>query len=112
MNFLRARGGVYELDKPNIDAPMRGRGMVWVPFILSVAWTVLFAWFVGRSIGWPVIPQLLPYEIGGMIAGFIAPPAAFFALAAMFANAVPHLPAHGQAARLGAVQKASLEHPR
>ncbi|MFB3102787.1 MAG: hypothetical protein ACE1ZV_05935, partial [Alphaproteobacteria bacterium] len=67
MNLLRPRGSVYELGKPPIDPPRRGRGLVFVPLILSVAWTAFFAWFVGRSIGWSDLTLLLPHEIGGII---------------------------------------------
>ena len=86
MNLLRPRRDIYELGKPPVSWRRRGPGLVIIPLVLSVAWTVFFAWFVVQSIDLPVLAQLLPHEIGGIVAGFIAPPAAFFALAAMFAN--------------------------
>ncbi|NNE84046.1 MAG: hypothetical protein HKN28_08760 [Alphaproteobacteria bacterium] len=88
MNFLRANNGVYELGKPPVETPRRVRGLIFVPILLSAVWVGLFAWFVGRSIGWNNLPLLLADQIGGIVAGFIAPPAVFFALMSMFANSL------------------------
>ncbi len=86
MNFFRARNTIYELGKRPVEPLPLVPKLGLIPLVFSVVWTALFAWFVGRSIGWLFVTQLFAHEIGGLIAGFIAPPAAIFALAAMFAN--------------------------
>ena len=41
--------------------------------LVGLVWIVLAAWFVQRLIGWSLVPQLLPHEIGGLIAAPAAP---------------------------------------
>jgi hypothetical protein len=50
--------------------------------VIALGWVVACLWYINRTIGWQTIPQLLPHEIGGLIAGVLAPPAVLFALAA------------------------------
>ncbi|CAN0534988.1 unnamed protein product, partial [Laminaria digitata] len=45
-------------------------------------WIAASLWYINRVIGWQTIPQLLPNELGGLIAGVLTPPAVLFALAA------------------------------
>lgn len=55
----------------------------WLLSLSGIAWLIFFVIFVARSIGWSLVPQLLPYEIGGMVAGLLVPPAVLFALASL-----------------------------
>jgi methyl-accepting chemotaxis protein len=67
-------------------APMRRRRMNYLGWLLSlsgIAWLLFFVIFVARSIGWSLVPELLPHEIGGLVAGLLVPPAILFALASL-----------------------------
>jgi methyl-accepting chemotaxis protein len=55
----------------------------WLMSLAGVAWLSFFVVFVARSIGWSLVPELLPHEIGGLVAGLLVPAAILFALAAM-----------------------------
>ena len=57
--------------------------MGWLLSLSGVAWLFFFVVFVARSVGWSLVPQLLPYEIGGLVAGLLVPPAVLFALASL-----------------------------
>ena len=60
--------------------------MSWVLSLAGAAWLAFFAMFVARAIGWSLVPQLLPYEVGGLVAGLLVPPGFLFALAVLAAR--------------------------
>jgi hypothetical protein len=47
----------------------------WLMSLAGVAWLSFFVVFVARSIGWSLVPELLPHEIGGLVAGLLVPAA-------------------------------------
>lgn len=70
----------------NEAAPVRRRRVNYLGWLLSlsgIAWLSFFVVFVARSIGWSLVSQLLPHEIGGLVAGLLVPPAVLFGLATM-----------------------------
>ena len=77
----------YGIDEePGAGAPVRRRRVNYVGWLMSLSglgWLIYFLLFIGRSIGWSVVPQLLPHELGGLIAGLLVPPAILFTLAVM-----------------------------
>lgn len=73
-------------DAADMAVPVRRRGLNLLGWLLSLcgtAWLVFFVLFVARSVGWSLVPQLLPHEIGGLVAGLLVPPAILFALASL-----------------------------
>ena len=76
---------VYRPDEgADAGAPVRRRRLNYLGWLLSLsgfAWLVFFVMFVARSVGWSLVPQLLPHEIGGLVAGLLVPSAVLFALA-------------------------------
>jgi len=56
--------------------------LAWLLGIIALLWIAGFVFYVNRAVGLGSIPQLLPHEIGGILAGMLAPPAVLFALAA------------------------------
>ena len=75
--------GSKQRDLMNEENSAFQRWPLAVAGLVGLAWIVMSAWFVQRLIGWTVVPQLLPHEIGGMIAGLAAPLALIFAVAAL-----------------------------
>ena len=51
--------------------------------LLSFGWLVAYAWWIDRVLGFNNLPQMLPHEIGAIIAGATAPLAMLWALAAI-----------------------------
>ncbi|MEK9833324.1 MAG: hypothetical protein VW453_12105, partial [Rhodospirillaceae bacterium] len=73
-------------DRYGEPAPRRRAGlnfMSWVLGLAGAAWLAFFAMFVARAIGWSLVPQLLPYEVGSLVAGLLVPPGFLFALAVL-----------------------------
>ncbi len=69
--------------------PRADAGPGWAAWLfagLGAAWLVYFSWFISRTVGWSVVPQLLPHEVGGVAAGMAAPAAVLFAIAAFVAH--------------------------
>ncbi len=56
--------------------------LTWLLATTALGWIAASAWYIDRVLGWQTVPELLPHEIGGLIAGMLAPPAVLFALAA------------------------------
>ena len=56
--------------------------LAWLLALIAFMWIAASLWYINRVIGWQTIPQLLPNELGGLIAGVLTPPAVLFALAA------------------------------
>lgn len=56
--------------------------LAWLLALVAIGWIAICIWYIHRAIGWQSVPQLLPYEMGALIAGALAPPAVLFALAA------------------------------
>ena len=54
----------------------------WLLATTALGWIAASAWYIDRVLGWQTVPELLPHEIGGLIAGILAPSAVLFALAA------------------------------
>jgi predicted nucleic acid-binding Zn-ribbon protein len=76
-------------DRYGEPAPRRRAGlnfMSWVLGLAGAAWLAFFAMFVARAIGWSLVPQLLPYEVGSLVAGLLVPPGFLFALAVLAAR--------------------------
>lgn len=69
--------------RPRYDTHGGRRWFGWLMVLLSLAWIGAFGWFVERTVGWLSLDFLLPYEIGGLIAGLTAPVALFLALGAL-----------------------------
>lgn len=78
--------GGYARDAESQGA-MSSRGflptvLAWLLALVAIGWIAICIWYIHRAIGWQSVPQLLPYEMGALIAGALAPPAVLFALAA------------------------------
>jgi len=54
----------------------------WLLALIAIGWIAVSIWYVNRVLGLQSIPSLLPHELGGILAGMLAPPAVLFALAA------------------------------
>lgn len=62
-------------------APLCVNYIGWLVSLAGLGWLIYFLLFIGSSIGWSVVPQLLPHELGGLIAGLLVPAAILFTLA-------------------------------
>ncbi len=51
--------------------------------MLSFGWLAAYTWWVEAVLGFNNLPQMLPHEIGALIAGATAPLALLWALAAI-----------------------------
>ncbi len=61
---------VYRTDEEADAGPPRRRRRLnyagWLLSLSGIAWLLFFIIFVARSVGWSLVPQLLPHEIGGV----------------------------------------------
>jgi hypothetical protein len=62
-------------DEPGPVRRRRVNYIGWLMSLAGVAWLFFFVVFVARSIGWSLVPELLPHEIGGLVAGLLVPAA-------------------------------------
>jgi len=74
-------------DETDAYAPVVSRSILpsilgWLLALIAIGWIALSVWYINRVLGWQTIPDLLPHEIGGILAGMLAPPAVLFAMAA------------------------------
>lgn len=54
--------------------PRRGAGMLYgLALLLSAAWLGVCAWYIGRTMGWPALPDVAPEVFGGLAAGALVP---------------------------------------
>jgi len=47
----------------------------WLLALIAIGWIAVSIWYVNRVMGLQSIPSLLPHELGGILAGMLAPPA-------------------------------------